>query len=44
MIFGKLWDAMEYKERDSAVTNRETPWLEILEERLPWFLVAIDAV
>lgn len=31
MVFGKLWHAVEYKERGSAVTNRAILWLEMLE-------------
>lgn len=44
MIFGKLWHAVEYKERDSAVTNRATLWLEVVENILWWFVVATNAV
>lgn len=43
-IFGELWNAVEYKERDPAVTNKTTLWVEMVENILWWFVVATNAV
>lgn len=44
MIFGKLWCDVEYKERYSAVKNRATLWLEMVENILWCFVVETNAV
>lgn len=44
MIFGKLWCDVEYKERYSAVQNRATLWLEMVENILWCFVVETNAV